>query len=149
MDLATYANNMPKSTDPYQGFIRDIFSLQPNDLPHWIAPVALAKYGRDSSGNSGVTDTTGASIDELSLQLDNNNPIIIYATSKFKEPKPFIEEVPSNFHVMLLTGYNKITNTYIITDPWTEKDGSTEKRISKNTLETRYNQLGRKSVVIK
>lgn len=59
MSLATYAENVPKSSDPFSGFTYDIYGIYSNNVPHWIAPGPLAQYGRSSSSNNGVIDGTG------------------------------------------------------------------------------------------
>lgn len=147
MDLITYAKNMPKSDDPNKGFYLDIFGLQPLTESHWIAPEPLAKYGQTSGAN--VIDGTGMSINELDRELDNGNPVVIYLTSEFKEAEEWSNGVPKNLHVQLLTGYNKITGEHLITDPWTQKNGDHHWVISKNTIETIYNNLGKRSVIIR
>ena len=148
MDLKTYAENVPKSSDPFSGFTYDIYGIEPTNVPHWIAPQPLAKYGRDSSSNNGVIDGTGKSLDELDAQIQAGNPVVIYLTAKFKTPKPYIENAPKNIHVLLLTGYNSITKEQIITDPWTHDDGKTKWIVSKNTVEKIYNATGKRSVII-
>ncbi|MBO5138062.1 MAG: C39 family peptidase [Bacilli bacterium] len=149
MDIITYSANIPKTDNPNTGFYRSIFDVEPSNLPHWIAPEPLAKYGRETSGNNNVVNITGKSLDELNKELENNNPVVIYATAMFESPKNWIEEVPNNLHVMLLTGYNKITKEQIITDPWTYKTGRTKWTLSKEKLENLYNKVGKKAVTIR
>lgn len=149
ISLQSYAENVPKSNDPFSGFTYSIFDLEPLIVPHWIAPAPLALYGRNSSGNLNVIDTTGYSLQDLDNQIMEGNPVVIYLTSKFKTPKPYIEGAPKNIHVMLLTGYNSITKEQIITDPWTHDDGTTRWYISKEKVEKIYNATGMRSVVIK
>lgn len=149
MDLPTYATNMPKASDPHQGFVSDIFSLEPKNIVHWIAPDALARYGVSSSGNSNIYDISGFSLDDLDNELSNNNAVVIYLTGKLNPTKEFIGEIPKNLHVLLLSGYNKITGEQIITDPWTRDDGSYEWYVQKNKLEKLYNSVGKKAVVVR
>lgn len=151
MNLYEYSQNMPKSSsnNAYEGFTHDIFGLYPTDVPHWIAPAPLANYGIISSGNQNIIDATGWSLTQLNNEIINNNPVVIYATSKFKTPKQWIEGAPKNIHVQLLTGYNKITGQQIITDPWTYDDGRTSWTLSKAELESVYNAVGKKAVVIR
>lgn len=149
MSLQSYAEAVPKSSDPFSGFTYSIFELEPLTVPHWIAPGALALYGRNSSGNLNVTDATGSSLKELDEQIIAGNPVVIYLTSKFRDPKSFIEGAPKNIHVLLLTGYNSITGEHIITDPWTHDDGTIRWHISKEKVEKIYNATGKRSVVIK
>lgn len=148
MTLAEYAEGIPKSSDPFSGFTYSIFELEPTSVPHWVAPGPLALYGRTSSG-ANVIDSTGASLDELDNEIAAGNPVVIYLTSKFNNPKPFIEGAPKNIHVLLLTGYNHITKEQIITDPWTHDDGRTKWYLSKSKVERIYNSTGKRSVIIK
>lgn len=148
-NLYDYATNMPKSTDPYQGFTYDIYGTYPTDVAHWIAPSPLAAYGRNSSGNQNIVDGTGYSLDELDKELDNGNPVVIYLTAMFKPLKEWKEGAPRNIHVMLLTGYNRATGEHIITDPWTHDDGRTSWTVGKDVIEPIYNEVGKKSVIIR
>lgn len=151
ISLQQYAADMPKSesNNAYEGFTHDIFGLEPRDVPHWIAPSALASFGRISSNNQNVIDGTGSSLDSLDEEISNHNPVVIYATGNFKTPKEWIEGAPKNIHVLLLTGYNKITKEQIVTDPWTKSNGETKWYLSKNKLESIYNAVGKKSVIIR
>lgn len=151
MTLQQYALDMPKSknNNAYEGFTHDIFGLDPMTITHWIAPNALAEFGRNSSSNQNVIDGTGYSLDDLDNEILNNNPVVIYATSYFKTPKEWIEGAPRNLHVLLLTGYNKITQEQIVTDPWTQVNGKNKWYLSKSQLETIYNAVGKKSVIIR
>lgn len=151
MSLQQYATNMPKSesNNANEGFTHDIFGLEPRDVPHWIAPSALSGFGRSSSSNQNIIDGTGSSLDSLDEELSNNNPVVIYATGNFKPLKDWIEGAPKNIHVYLLTGYNKITKEQIVTDPWTKSDGKIKWYLSKSKLESVYNAVGKKSVIIR
>lgn len=148
--LKDIADAVPKSDDPHQGFFRDIYGYDPRDLPHWIAPDALAKFGREYSGNQNVLDITGYTVTQLKKELDNNNPVIVYATGglPMKDPENWIEEVPGNLHVMLLIGYNPITKELLINNPWT-RNGTGKVYISESRFTEIYNLVGKKSVVIR
>lgn len=148
MTLKEYAENVPKSSDPFQGFTYSIFELAPNTVPHWIAPAPLALYGKTSSG-ANVIDATGTSLENLDKEVMAGNPVVIYLTSKFNPPKQYIEGAPKNIHVLLLTGYNHITKVQVITDPWTHNDGTTKWYMSKEKIENIYNATGKRSVIIK
>ncbi|MDE5888783.1 MAG: C39 family peptidase [Bacilli bacterium] len=148
--LKSFADDMPKSEDdPHEGFVRDIYDFEPRDVPHWIAPDALAKYGRSASGNSKVVDITGTGVEGLKKELDNGNPVVIYATGgNFDDPVNWIEEVPKNVHVMLLVGYNSKSNQMLINDPWT-KTATGQVYVSESRFTTIYNKIGKKAVVIR
>lgn len=149
--LYDFAVNMPKSinNNAEEGFTHDIFGYAPNNVAHWIAPSALANYGRTASMNENIMDATGMSLTELDNEIENGNPVIIYATSKFKKPKDWAEGAPKNLHVLLLVGYNKITNEQLIIDPWTHDDGKTRWILEKEKVEEIYNAVGKKSVIVR
>ncbi len=149
--LYDFAVNMPKSANnnAEEGFTHDIFGYAPNNVAHWIAPSALASYGRTASMNENIMDATGMSLTELDNEIENGNPVIIYATSKFKKPKDWAEGAPKNLHVLLLVGYNKITNEQLIIDPWTHDDGKTRWILEKEKVEEIYNAVGKKSVIVR
>ncbi len=148
--LKTFVDNMPKSVDnPHEGFVRDIYGVEPKDVPHWIAPDALAKYGREFSGNNEVRDITGTSVTGLKKELDKDNPVVIYATGgMFADPVNWVEEVPNNVHVMLLIGYNPKNNQVLINDPWTRKSTGKVYLLESRFTEI-YNKVGKKAVVIR
>lgn len=135
MSLTDIANAMPKSDDPHKGFINDIFSAEPKNVPHWIAPDALAAFGQ--SYYNGVANFTGASPEQLRAEIDQGNPVIIYATYGFAPEERRFGEVPRNLHVMLLYGYNSYTGSYIVADPW----GGITLNVGKAQFENSYNKM--------
>ena len=151
MTLAEYVKLMPLSpdTDAEKGFTHDMYGLDPLSVPHWIAPEPLKKFGIDTSGNQNIINGTGKTIDELDRELDNGNPVIIYLIAKFNPPKEVVEGVPRNLHVMLLTGYNKMTGEHYIVDPWTHDDGRTSWTVSKELLTEKYELLSRRNVIVR
>ena len=149
MSLYQFASDMPKSDNPYNGFYLDIFGTEPTNVSHWIAPEALKNFGISSSGNANIVIGTGLSLYQLDRELDNNNPVIIYMTAKFVEPKNWSNNAHSNLHVQLLTGYNKITGDQIIVDPWKYKTLSSYWSLNKNKAEHIYNAVGKRSVIVR
>lgn len=149
MDLVTFASNMPKSSDPNTGFYLDIFGKYPNTEAHWIAPAPLVEYTKSQSGNSNIINATGWDISSITNEIINYNPVVIYLTYDFLEPYNWSKGVPKNLHVLLITGYNKITNQYIITDPYTRSNGTYEFILHKNSLERLYNLIGKRAVIIR
>ena len=151
MTLAEYVKLMPLSpdTDAEKGFTHDMYGLDPLSVPHWIAPEPLKKFGIDTSGNQNIINGTGKTIDELDRELDNGNPVIIYLIAKFNPPKEVVEGVPRNLHVMLLTGYNKMTGEHYIVDPWTHDDGRTSWTVSKELITEKYELLSRRNVIVR
>ena len=139
-NLVSFATAMPKhDTDPHQGFIHSIFDLEPRNVTHWIAPDALARFGSDYAT---TTDISGSSPEQLKEYINQRKPVVVYTTANFNYPSTWDGEVPLNLHVVLLTGYNRITGNYIVLDPW-----SGRKLISKQKFESIYN-LMRYAVVV-
>ena len=148
MDLWTYAENLPKSDDPYKGFTYSIFEREPLTVPHWIAPGPLAEYGRKTS-SAEVLDITGYSIDDIDNEILKGNPVVIYLTSRMATPKEMVEGAPLNLHVLLLAGYNTKTKEHLIIDPWTQADGRTKWYVSKSKVESIFNSTGQRAVVVR
>ena len=149
VDLITYANGINISDSPYTGFYLSIFNYEPRDLTHWIHPTALIEYAVSTSSSSNIVDLTGSDFDDLKKEIVSQNPVVIYLTYDFDEPKNWNNGVPLNLHVQLLTGYNGITNEYIITDPYTRKDGKYEFVLGENKIKKLYNQMGKKAIVVR
>lgn len=133
-DLKKFVEEMPKHDfDPHQGFIHDIYSYEPRNVVHWIAPDALSKFANKYTK---ATDISGSSVDELKLRIKNNEPVIVYVTSEYKDAKFTSFEVPLNLHVVLLVGYNQVDGSYIVMDPYYGKQV-----IDKAVFEKSYNYL--------
>lgn len=142
----SFANNMPKSdTDPNQGFYLSMTSLEPRDEAHWIAPAPLAAYGV-SSGAS-VANVSGWSLDQLDNEVKNGNPVIIYLTFGFNNPKEYSKGVPRNLHVLVLSGFNSYTDEQKFYDPWPVNGNNPS--LSKARAEQLYNASGRRALVVR
>lgn len=147
MDFHTFATNMPThESDPNLGFYLTMFDLEPRDEAHWIAPGPLASYGVNASGAS-VINATGWSLDRLDQEVAAGNPVIIYLTWGFKEPKEYSKGVPKNLHVMVLSGYNSITGEQQFYDPWPA--GNSNPTLSKARTEYLYRASGYRAVVVR
>lgn len=116
MSLADIANDVPKSDNPHLGFVSEIFTYAPSGIVHWIAPDALASYGRTLYAN--VQDISGSSPADLKAHINAGNPVIVYGTDGYRYPTSWDGEVPMNLHVQLLIGYNDYKNTYTLYDPY-------------------------------
>lgn len=117
-----------------------------------MAPV-IEKALCDYFGNSDrVKNTTGTELDSLcSEYIDKGIPVIMWATINMQETNPkntwYLNDGtrftwPGNEHCLVLTGYD--ANSYYFNDPYA---GKTVK-FKKQTVEDRYAELGRQSVVI-
>lgn len=148
-NLYDYATEIPKADNPNDGFYLDIYGLEPRNESHWIAPAPLIEFAKNSSGYENIYDLTGSDLETLKNEILANNPVVIYLTYDFKNPSNYSFGVPKNLHVMLLTGYNTITNEYQITDPWTRNNGQYIFYLSGDRVQSLYEQVGRRSVVIR
>ena len=148
--LYDFANDMPKSEDPNEGFYLDIFEYEPLNEAHWIAPEPLIQYAKEKSGYDRIYNYTGYELTDLADEVLNNNPVVIYITSLFEEPYNFSDNgAPANLHVVLLAGYNPISKEYYIIDPWTRDNGQYEIIVNEKKLNNVYTKVGKKSIVIK
>ncbi|MBQ8984808.1 C39 family peptidase [Candidatus Saccharibacteria bacterium] len=146
ISFSSFANNMPKSdTDPNQGFYLSMTSLEPRDEAHWIAPAPLASYGVASGGS--VANVSGWSLDQLDNEVKNGNPVIIYLTFGFNNPKEYSKGVPRNLHVLVLSGFNSYTGEQKFYDPWPVNGNNPS--LSKARTEQLYNASGRRALVVR
>lgn len=142
----TFVDEMPKSeTDPNEGFYLSIYDLEPKTEAHWIAPAPLAAYGRTTGAT--IVNATGWSLDRLDEEVKNGNPVVIYTTYAFRDPKNFSKGVPKNLHVMVLSGYNSYTGEQVFYDPWPANGVSPV--LSKARAESLYNAVGKRAIVTK
>ncbi len=149
MDLVTYSNDIPKSDDPNTGFYLSIFEKEPSDVAHWIAPTPLAEFGKSSSGYNNIINATGWNLSDLDNEVINGNPVIIYLTFDFESPINWSNGAPKNLHVLLIKGYNTITGEHLLLDPWFHNNGKYEFYLSKSKVESIYNDVGKKAVVVR
>lgn len=150
VNLHDYAQNMPKSDDPYTGFYLDIFGVEPRNVAHWIDTAPLAEYGRTSSG-ANVVDLRGSSLDTVANEVANGNPVVIWLTYDYKQPYNWNDgsKMYKNVHVQLVTGYNTETRQFRITDPWTRNNGNYTFYVDWGTVESLYNTIGQRAVVVR
>lgn len=150
--LQQIAEDVPKSDNPHEGFYLDIFGVEPRNEVHWIAPDALAKFGREYSKNDNVKDITGTEFKNLIKELKKGNPVIIYLTGgNLYDPvwKNDGDEIPVNLHILLLVGYNSKLNKVIIKDPVTRDKYSSKEYYSYDRVKEIYDKTGKKAVVVR
>ena len=70
-------------------------------------------------------------------------------TSKFNKPTNWVNGMAKNLHVLLITGYNSITKEFIITDPWLYSNGTFEFKVKVNEISSIYNEIGKKSIIVR
>lgn len=140
-----FVDAMPKTEDPNTGFYLSIYDLEPRDEAHWIAPSPLAVFGRSYGGNA--SDATGWSLDRLDQEIANGNPVVIYLTYAFRDPKNYSKGVPKNLHVIVLAGYNSYTGEQLFYDPW--PTNGVPSTLSKARTEYLFAASGRRAVVVR
>lgn len=147
MDFRSFAAGMPTSeNDPNQGFYLSMTDLEPRNEAHWIAPAPLANYGVKSSG-AAVVNFSGASLDQLDNEVKNGNPVVIYLTYNFANPKEYSKGVPRNLHVLVLSGFNSYTGEQQFYDPWPV--GGANPTISKARTQYLYAASGYRALVVR
>ena len=70
-------------------------------------------------------------------------------TGGFEDPRNFSNGVPQNLHVLILSGYDYDTNEFIIIDPWTWTDGTYKHRVNYNKVNSLYEQIGKKAIIVR
>lgn len=146
VDLREFLDNMPKhESNPAKGYVGSPYVAHQEGKRTTIYPAPLAQY---ACAYGKVRDFSGSSVKEIQAELLSGNPVVIYATMWWKEPK-YVEyniegETQSllrNNHVVLADGYDSVTRMYHISDPYNDKDTSEEYKywIDAATFEYCYN----------
>ncbi len=131
--LREFLDNMPKhGSNPAKGYVGSPYKARQYSLRTTIYPAPLAEYGK-SYGS--VTDISGSSPRELQAELLCGNPVVIYATMRWEEPRYRSYDIEGeqqlllrNNHVVLADGYDRDTGMYHISDPYNDFDTSEEYR---------------------
>lgn len=144
-DFRTFAFGMPEAVNdnPETGFVGALDNND-GDKTHWIAPAPLARYGQ-SKGIS-VTNVSGASLDALDQEVANGNPVVIYLTYNFRDPRDYNNGVPRNLHVLVLSGFNSYTGLQTFYDPL---GSSSPVTVSKARVQQLYAASGYRALVVK
>lgn len=129
--LREFLDNMPKhESNPAKGYVGSPYIAGQYSLRTTIYPAPLAAYG---SLYGKVTDISGSSPRELQAELLSGNPVVVYATLRWAEPRyrsysieGETQSLLSNNHVVLVDGYNRDTGEYHISDPYNDFDTSAE-----------------------
>ncbi|NLY09874.1 MAG: hypothetical protein GXZ11_08350 [Tissierellia bacterium] len=123
-----FLDNLPKHpSNPRKGYVGSPY--KPSEtLRTTINPEPLAKYGAQYGD---VVNLEGKSMDDIIMELDNGNPVVVYVTLYWEKAyyRDFVIEGKTeswlrNNHALLLTGYNKNTKEFYVSDPYNRKKGS-------------------------
>lgn len=143
VSLKTMLDDMPKAErNPQKGFVGSPYYAM-TGYYQTIYPKPLTAYARKQYRQT-IVDISGASLKALQKEILNGHPVVVWATIRFESPryqhfdvgnkKP--TSVVSNLHVVLLTGYDSVTETYRIHDP---ADNRNVYWIPKKQFEEAYN----------
>ncbi len=152
--LREFLDNMPKhESNPAKGYVGSPYIAGQYNLRTTIYPAPLAEYG---SLYGRVTDISDSSPRELQAELLSGNPVVVYATMRWGEPRyrnykieGESQSLLSNNHAVLVDGYNRDTGEYHISDPYNDYDTSAEYKywINGEAFEKVYN-IRRQAIVI-
>jgi uncharacterized protein YvpB len=120
-----------------------------------FAPVivkAANKYLSENNSFYRAYDLSGTSLEDLYAEINQNHPVIVWATINMGEPRFYDQWKQEdgtyawvgNEHCLVLTGYNKTTNSIYVMDPLA---GNVKYDLT--LFNTRYEQLLKQAVVIK
>ncbi|HIX43756.1 MAG TPA: C39 family peptidase [Candidatus Kurthia intestinigallinarum] len=129
VSLKTILDNMPKADrNPNIGFVGSPYYAMEGYF-QTIFPKPLTSYAREAYSKM-IVDISGASPKQLQQELAHENPVVVWVTFRFEPPREEKWDIGkkhpatfvSNLHVMLLTGYNSVTQKYRVHDPADEKE---------------------------
>ncbi|WP_414047502.1 C39 family peptidase [Macrococcus equi] len=152
---------IPKhKTNPFKGYVGPKRVIKP-DRHQTVFPNVMVDYLKRYYG---AVDSTGQSMAELEQAIMNNHSVVLYATHfkiepmfrKFKVEGQMFEFV-SNIHITLLVGMDD--DYYYMIDPLWAKFGFIKipaifpmkhqlMKVRRRTLERRYENAGRMSIII-
>lgn len=139
-------------TDPNVAFIGTPYDKHSFGCYSPVIVTAANAYLEDNQSELKACDISGTDMEMLKEYIDNETPVIIWATINMLEPYESVswkvgdKKVTwlANEHCLVLIGYDDESNTYITADPL---KGIVE--YDKEIISTRYNQLGKQSVILK
>lgn len=136
----------------FEAFIGDPAT---NDGYGCFAPVikrAANKYLSEQNSFYRAYDISGTSFEDLYKEINQNHPVIVWATINMSEPRYYeqwkLEDGTYSWvgggHCLVITGYNKTENIVYVMDPL-----SGNVKYDASLFKTRYEQLFSQAVVIK
>lgn len=157
VDKETMADKYLEKGELGQVTAYEAFLGEPSSLRGYgcFAPViqrAANKYLSEQNSFYRAYDLTGTSIEDLYKEINQNHPVIVWATINMGEPRYYPQwKLPDGTyswiggeHCLVITGYNKNTNSVYVMDPLRGNI------VYDATLfKTRYEQLFLQAVVIK
>lgn len=147
IDIKTFLDALPRhQSNPAKGFVGSPYIADKSKKTRTtIYPAVLVKWG-EAYGN--ILDFSGSSAQEIRAELLEGNPVVIYMTLWWE--KPFYRDfniegqsqtLLSNNHVVLATGYDSLSKSYLISDPYNiDKPGEEfQYWVDRYTFENIYN----------
>lgn len=157
VDLKAFLDGMPfDACNPARGFVGSPYRSD-HSKRTTIYPPILAEYGRRYGAD--VQDFSGSSPGELQAELLAGNPVVVYMTLWWEEPRyrDFLidgqtQRLLYNNHAVLACGYNSETGAYYVSDPYNlnQKDKALEYKywVDGKLFERLYN-VRRHAVVVR
>jgi len=159
VDKEYLAKNDLKTLDDLDGSFNNYFIGSPWYVSGWgcFAPAimnAANKYLTNIKSTKKAYNISGSTLSQLLTEVQNGNPVIVWITTRLDERTVFdnIEmnngtnfKWPKNEHCVVLTGFDlNSPQTVTVADPLA---GVVERIYSQ--FNSRYNELGKRAVVIK
>ena len=158
VDKEDMASNYLEKSEPFEGSFNDYFIGSPWDEYAWgcYSPVITKSanhFLEDHNSKLNAYNITGASMQELCVQVASGNPVIVW-TSQNLDKETIVTPITlengttdywySNEHCVVIIGYDLQKGTLTVCDPL---EGIVERDF--NTFSARYKEFQRMGVVIK
>ena len=155
IDIKTFLDALPRhESNPAKGFVGSPYIADKSKKTRTtIYPAVLVNWGK-TYGN--ILDFSGSSAQEIRAEILDGNPVVIYMTLWWEKPfyRDFniegqTQSLLSNNHVVLARGYDSVTKSYLISDPYNIKmpNEKYEYWIDRYTFENIYN-VRKQAIVI-
>ena len=155
IDIKTFLDALPRhESNPAKGFVGSPYIADKSKKTRTtIYPAVLVNW-RKTYGN--ILDFSGSSAQEIRAEILDGNPVVIYMTLWWEKPfyRDFniegqTQSLLSNNHVVLARGYDSVTKSYLISDPYNIKmpNEKYEYWIDRYTFENIYN-VRKQAIVI-
>lgn len=100
------ANEMPRSSNPYYGFVGSPYSAS----GWWIAPNGLMHLVNRYTHNKAL-NLTGATINNIESQINKGIPVVVWVGKYDGFPN----------HALTIYGYNNHNHRMFVNDPWLDR----------------------------
>lgn len=114
---------------------------------------AANKYLKEIKSYKRAYDISGSSLDRLYQEIDAKRPVIVWSTMNMQQSNLFLAGKTTSgkkiywqdkSHTMVITGYDRKKDLVYVSDPL-----SGNVSYKKSVFEKRYNQVGKRAIIIK